>query len=314
VDTRHDQTARVITRRRECKTDPTHVFHTQEAARAATIGQTFVRRASDGVVTGKFSLALLVRDLRTAVLGRLPEAELAAIANDVSVHLAELLSEISLPLSPAEQAKHSPGRYGVSILDTEVMEVAEDRLRHASDRSAHILYALGVRGRVDVPQRGGLKDATALLTWIYSDGAYPDLRQAIPESRPRAIERWWPSVHVAVPSTVVKKSGAHRVFGKEQFVNSIHMAMIGRHRADETSKLVGERALEAFAGQRVVLSTQLSSEVTRALRQYDDIAYLRWVTVAKGYTSVRQVAFEAVDLVSHPSTRLIFDPTVKREP
>ena len=59
--------------------------------------------------------------------------------------------------------------------------------------------------------------------------------------------------------------------------------------------------------RRKVLSAQLSAGVTSTLRRVDDIAYLRWATVAKNFQSVREIADEAHDLVVRPSPRLVFD-------
>lgn len=314
IDTRLADEGRIYNRKRECDLDSTHVFQTQEALRPVSIEQVFVRGESHRRIIGKFSTARLVEDVRTAVLRRLPETELAQVAEDVVRRLDERLPSIAQPLSPDEAARFSPGRLGASILDVEIMREVEERLRQASDRSVHVLYALGARGRVTLTQRQGLKDATAFLAWLYGEEAgYQDLVQPIPSVRPRPIERWWPGLQVAEPKTVLKKSGRPaKTFGRAQFVNSIRMALVGRERAGRRAELIAEWVLGQVAGQDVVLSTQLSAAVTMALRRTDDIAYLRWTIVAKGYTSVRQVADEARALIAYPSPLLQFDPEFER--
>lgn len=110
-----------------------------------------------------------------------------------------------------------------------------------------------------------------------------------------------------VTRSMIKRSGDIRAFGTDQFVNSIGMALVGRHELKVRAALVAAWVLMTLGGQRRVLTSQLSAAVTATLRRVDDIAYLRWATIAKKFTSVREIANEAHDLVVAPSVRLVFD-------
>lgn len=307
IDTRLAVDGRSTTRRRVCKANEEHKFHTTESLRHEDLKDTFVRRASDKQITERYSATRLRRDLRTAVLGRLPDEEINQIIADIEGDLQERLAGLVQPLSVEEREHLSSGSYAAAIVDTDIRQATELRLRQASDRSVHVLYALGIRGRVDTPGRAGLRNAQGFLEWLYSPGAYSDLKRAIPSQPARPLDRWWPDVVTPHPTHVIKKSGEARAFGLQQFTNSIEMALVGRHRPVDNAQLVAAWVLAHLAGQRKVLSAQLSAGVTSTLRRVDDIAYLRWATVAKNFQSVREIADEAHDLVVRPSPRLVFD-------
>lgn len=65
-------------------------------------------------------------------------------------------------------------------------------------------------------------------------------------------------------------------------------------------------------GQRVVLTEQLAASVLECLRRVDDIAYLRWASIAKRMNSVRDFRDEALGLIEQPSPQLAFDPDALR--
>ncbi|MDR7188270.1 transcriptional regulator NrdR family protein [Microbacterium sp. BE35] len=58
-----------------------------------------------------------------------------------------------------------------------------------------------------------------------------------------------------------------------------------------------------LTGQRMVHSSQLASEVLSALRQVDDVAYLRWATVTNNIRIGRPFAVEVADLLYAPWPR-----------
>ncbi|WP_336853871.1 hypothetical protein [Sinomonas albida] len=97
-----------------------------------------------------------------------------------------------------------------------------------------------------------------------------------------------------------------RRFDLDQFVGSIRKAMMGRANSDDLSKLVAQRVLHDLGGQPIVLTSQLAAGVLDCLRRTDDIAYLRWVSIAKSFDNVPVFEEEARALVSSPSRRLVF--------
>lgn len=82
--------------------------------------------------------------------------------------------------------------------------------------------------------------------------------------------------------------------------------MMGRANSDTLSRFVAQRVLHDLGGQPIVLSSQLAAGVLECLRRTDDIAYLRWASIAKSFDSVNAFDEEARALISSPSRRLVF--------
>jgi transcriptional regulator NrdR family protein len=56
--------------------------------------------------------------------------------------------------------------------------------------------------------------------------------------------------------------------------------------------------MRALAGQPIVTTGQLTSEMLKALRAADDIAYLRYASVAKQFSSEGDYEAEALSLAN----------------
>lgn len=308
TDTKSSAVRAEFRRKRECKYDPAHVFRTLELVLKPSLDNLYVRASSNQAIMGKFSRARLREDIAAGVLKRLSTEELDSVASEVAARLEEDLPHISEPLTPEETAKYQPLGLANTVSDYHIRSIVENRLRKSSDRSAHILYVLSFRGRVDTPGRGreGFRNARAFLDWFDSADAYPDQQKEIPSVADRAVEEWWPPYAPTHPDWVIKADGRPKQFGFEQFRGSLLRALLGRHEAEQASLLIAQLVLFRLEGQSRVRSSQLASEAMSALRMYDDIAYLRYAGIAKAYKSSRDFRAEAVALLERPSPRIIF--------
>lgn len=308
VDTNTSRKRPIIFRKRRCLSNARHILRTEEVVSKATLDNTYVRASSDHHIVGQFSPSHLREDIASAVLKRLSDQEIDSVTADVVARLSEDLPRIAEPLSPAEIDRFQPAAIASSISDYDIRTRVESRLRLISDRVAHVLYVLSFRGRVDVPRRdrSGFRNAGDFLAWFYSEDAYTDLTEAIPRQADRAVEEWWPPRPPRHPVNVIKATGAVKQFGFEQFRNSLLLALHGRHEAKPASLLTAQLVLFRLEGQATVRSSQLASEAMAALRMYDDIAYLRYAGIAKGYKSIRDFKAEAVALLDRPSPRIVY--------
>lgn len=299
-----------VARRRQCLRDGSHEFFTDEYVRAASLSDVFVRRSTDERLGERFSKARLHRDVRHATLGTLDDTDLNRVVEEAVASLADQLREEAVPLTSEEQAQVGGDSRAVSLWDFQIMEEVERRLHEIKTRVAYVVFALGVRGQVNLHRRpseyAGFNDARDFLGWLFSEHNYPQLFRQIEMNQRRPTEMWWSPPTFRMPSHVLKANGVERPFVYDQFQRSIAIAMRGRPRSQSDSVQIAKWTLIHLEGQRRISTSQLSAGVTSALRRVDDVAYLRWATVAKGLDSVSAIADEAEDLIAYPSIGLRF--------
>jgi transcriptional regulator NrdR family protein len=301
-DTKKDDRFVRVVRRRVCTENPAHVIDTVEQPELISFDQVRVR-AQDGTVI-PFSQRRLGADVQAAVLKRLERGEVTAIVDSVVAGLREQLARRLREPAPGA----SDGTYFV-VDDEQIVQEVELALRQGPDRVGHILYALSVRGRLGSKRGPGFQDATDFLRWMFQDDSYPDQRVELPAPAGRSVERWWPpAVDTPLPTTVIKKDGKPRGFSRGRFETSVSNALFGRANVEVTSRGVVDWVLWRLAGQERVLSAQLAVHVMACLRRVDDIGYLRYAGVGKGFDNVRQYRDEALGLLTHPSPMLDLSP------
>lgn len=300
-----------VARQRECKSNAAHRFDTVELARQPALTRVGVRHSGDAqLAKGAFDWDRLVRDVRASVLKSLDDGEILAVCNLAKRSLSEQLPTLLKKLTAAEARAHPELRGWIT--DRDISETVERHLRSGKSRVAHVLYALSFRGRADRKGRRGWLSVEDFLKWLYSAENYPDLRLPAPERQVTpSVDRWYPSFKAAAPARVIKKSGQVKPFSKHQFTISIRKAMLGRPNADESAELIAEWVLLGLRGQQQVHTAQLAVNVLDCLRRVDDVAYLRWAAMAKHMTTVTEVRDEAQGLLIHPSSRLVFDPSLR---
>ena len=170
-------------------------------------------------------------------------------------------------------------------------------------------------GKMPVPQQVIKK------TWQQApstDSTAPKKRKA-PKAKPldhvMEAEFLWPRGGEALGDNTAlegwnEKTRLPRRFDLDLFEGSIRKAMMGRPDAEAKSKWVARWVLQSIGGQPTILTTQLAAGVLQCLRRVDDIAYLRWATVAKSFDNVTLFADEAMALLTDPSPRLEFSDSV----
>lgn len=103
-------------------------------------------------------------------------------------------------------------------------------------------------------------------------------------------------------------------FLTKKLADAVAGAVAGRDLdADEGTENIVAWVLWSMLGQEVVLSSQLGAAVADCLRRVDDVAYLRWVIVAKELR-VTSIQREAAGLVNYPSPRLVFNESYVKSP
>lgn len=296
-----------VRRTRKCRRFPnTHSIETVEQARLS-LDHVLIRRSRTGRLGAKFDRVQLEADIAAGVLKRMTDDEIRALTDSVVSDLNAHLSILAQPIPVEYQKQGSPG-YTHTIMDSDIREAVEARLRKGPDRMRHVLYALSTLGRTDQKGREGFSNAQSVLDWLFESPNYSDLHLDFPREKPAlAIERWWSPSEPPLPSHVLKRDGGRRDFRLGQFTESIAKAMRGRPAVDQVSQQVARWVLWGLTGQKQVLSAQLASGALECLRRVDDIAYLRWAAVAKRMDSVGTFRGEALGLILYPSPRLQFD-------
>jgi transcriptional repressor NrdR len=93
---------------------------------------------------------------------------------------------------------------------------------------------------------------------------------------------------------VQKRSGATEPFSREKIVAGVRKACQGRPVSDDALALLGQRVEEAVrANGRVMLPAhEVGLAVLQPLRELDEVAYLRFASVYKGFTSLADFVAE----------------------
>lgn len=312
-----------VRRERICSGTEAHRFNTAEHRDFPGLAGVGVRHSGDGRLSeGAFNWDRFVRDVKVATWKALSDQETESVCLSVKQSLEQNLPTLMNTLRPGE-AKRRPDLRGW-IPDTAITTAVEAELRVRRPRVAQALYALSIRGRSDSRGRTGWAGSRDFLSWLFDN--YPDLECPIPKSPEIATDRWYPSRLAIPPQQVIKKTPAvlaysethgkplqltrQRVlkpFNRPQFTASIATSLSGRPDQEYTARMVTEWVLWGIYGQSEVHSGQLGVGVMNCLRRVDDIAYLRWAAISKGMVTITEIRDEALALVEHPSSKLIFD-------
>lgn len=304
IMTRDATRAAATTRRRRCKANSAHVFDTHEGPSAYPLQSILVSGRRRSGELAPFAVSRLRDDISLGVLKPLKPGELAVIVEDVTRDLQttpEILEHLTL-----EESQEHPHAV-VKVRDVDLRTLVERRLRNASDEVAHVRYALTFRGRIDIAPGEGFQQAEDFLAWVRDEHG-GGLAKAVPV-RPgiRAEQRAWPPSEVPHPRAVIKREGHDQPFDAGKFEESIYAPFFGRSHPRRMAKMITSFVLGELAGQERVSTFQLASAVMDTLRRVDDIAFLRYASIAKRFSTVRAFVEEAEGLVRRPSPELIFD-------
>lgn len=133
-----------------------------------------------------------------------------------------------------------------------------------------IRFAMVFHGRTT--QTDGFRRLPDFEEWLADEYGPP--RVARPESTP------W---------VVIKRSGKVEPFQLEKLSRGVGAAAKGRGTEDQVRSIahnVTSTVTRELRGQSLVTSQQIAAEVLKALRQLDQIAYLRYAAAVKRYRSV----------------------------
>ena len=87
--------------------------------------------------------------------------------------------------------------------------------------------------------------------------------------------------------TVLKRDGSKQAYSRDKVLSGLHQALAGRpvdeQRVQQVADRVGER-LRRHGPE--VTSQEVGVEVLRALKKLDDIGYLRFASVYKGFEDI----------------------------
>lgn len=99
---------------------------------------------------------------------------------------------------------------------------------------------------------------------------------------------------------VAKRSGATEPFRREKVIAGVRKACQGRPVTDDALAVLGQQVEEAVRGTgRAVLSAHdVGTAILEPLRRLDEVAYLRFASVYKGFSSLDDFAAEITRLRS----------------
>ncbi|HUY25203.1 MAG TPA: ATP cone domain-containing protein [Candidatus Saccharimonadales bacterium] len=167
----------------------------------------------------------------------------------------------------------APEEPGLPVSSSQIGQLV---LRHLYDDShtsdvARVRYAmvfLGKRRRLP----SGFDGAQDVLRWL--DEEHPD--EGLPVN------------YQGQPVSVIKRQGMREDFSLEKLERSVGIAAKGRGDdgfVHDLARGVGAEVVARLLGQAIVGSQQIAEQVLHALIAKDDIAYLRYASVTKRYTS-----------------------------
>lgn len=137
-------------------------------------------------------------------------------------------------------------------------------------------------------------DTRVLDSRVADDGGAIRRRRAC-----QACDRRFSTVeHIAL--TVVKRSWATEAFSRDKVVAGVRKACKGRPVTDDDLAVLGQAVEDALrgSGSAEVHADEVGLAVLEPLRALDQVAYLRFASVYKAFTSVDDFADEVAALMA----------------
>jgi transcriptional repressor NrdR len=124
-------------------------------------------------------------------------------------------------------------------------------------------------------------DTRVLDSRVAEDGTSIRRRRSCPE-----CEKRFTTVE-AMQLTVVKRSGATEPFSREKAIDGVRKACKGRPVTDDQLKLLGSQVEDALRGSgwAEVPAHEVGLAILGPLRDLDEVAYLRFASVYRGFES-----------------------------
>ena len=115
---------------------------------------------------------------------------------------------------------------------------------------------------------------------------------------------------------IIKRSGATEPFSREKVINGVRKACQGRPINDDDFALLAQRVEEALRadGQAEVEAQEVGLAILAPLRELDEVAYLRYASVYRNFTSLEDFEGEIALLRAAPSSSEIMNDTTTQLP
>ena len=133
------------------------------------------------------------------------------------------------------------------------------------------------------------------------EGAAIRRRRSCPE-----CGRRFTTVETAVLA-VVKRSGVTEPFSREKVVRGVQRACQGRHVDNDALNLLAQQVEDAVrsSGSPEIPSHEVGLAILGPLRDLDEVAYLRFASVYRSFSSAEDFEREIKDLRAHRETRAL---------
>ena len=103
---------------------------------------------------------------------------------------------------------------------------------------------------------------------------------------------------------IIKRSGATEPFSREKVISGVRKACQGRPVSDDDLALLAQRVEETLRGdgQAEVEAQEVGMAILAPLRELDEVAYLRYASVYRNFTSLEDFEVEIALLRAIPSS------------
>ena len=103
---------------------------------------------------------------------------------------------------------------------------------------------------------------------------------------------------------IIKRSGATEPFSREKVINGVRKACQGRPVNDDDFALLAQRVEESLRsdGQAEVEAQEVGMAILAPLRELDEVAYLRYASVYRNFSSLEDFEGEIALLRAAPSS------------
>jgi transcriptional repressor NrdR len=107
--------------------------------------------------------------------------------------------------------------------------------------------------------------------------------------------------------SVVKRSGAIEPFSREKVISGVRKACQGRPVSNDDLSLLAQKVEEIIRqeGQAEVESQEVGMAILSPLRELDEVAYLRYASVYRNFTSLEDFEGEIALLRAAPSEKFL---------
>ena len=104
---------------------------------------------------------------------------------------------------------------------------------------------------------------------------------------------------------IIKRSGATEPFNREKVINGVRKACQGRPVNDDDLALLAQRVEESLRsdGQAEVEAQEVGMAILAPLRELDEVAYLRYASVYRNFSSLEDFEGEIALLRAAPSAK-----------